>query len=219
MDTSSQTYFQTALCQVQLTNLAAANQVVFGTTADVFTTSNPGVTGSPSFLAKKDCSTAAVTRSVIVRIYYVANNNVAGDGIPTLKVVELGAGAFRSPAPVAEGVEAIQLEYGVDTNNDGAPDFYTPEPGNQAYSNGTATIWPAATAYPGAPTAWAQVTAVKIHLLARNTQPSVGFTDTRQYVLGSTAAPDNTFPAYGDGYKRHVYTTAVRLMNVAGRLE
>jgi type IV pilus assembly protein PilW len=222
MDTSARTYFQTTLCQTQLSTLAAASQFVISTDANVFQSSNPAVTGSPSYLAKKGCETTAapaVTRSVVVRIYYVANNNAVNDGIPTLKVVELGAGAFGTPAPVAEGIEAIQLEFGVDTNNDGAPDFWTPDPGNQAYSNGTATLWPAATAYPGAATAWKWVTAVKIHVLARNTLSSAGFTDTRQYVLGSSAFTDNTYGAYNDSYKRHVYSTAVRLMNVAGRLE
>jgi type IV pilus assembly protein PilW len=223
MDTGSRTYFQTTLCQSQLSTLSLANQFVVGTTNSVFTATNPAVLTAPTFLAQRDCATAAATRSLYVRIYYVANNDNAGDGIPTLKVVELGAGAFNAPVPIAEGIEAMQVEYGADTNSDGAPELYTPDPANQAYKFDPAdanTAWPAAT-YPagGAPAAWHEVTAVKVHVLARNTQPSAGFVDARTYVLGSAGASDNTYGPYNDAYKRHVYTSVIRLNNVAGRVE
>jgi type IV pilus assembly protein PilW len=222
MDTASRTYFQTTLCQAQLSALAPANQFVVGTTDSVFTATNPAVLAAPTFLAQRDCATAAGTRALYVRIYYVANNDNAGDGIPTLKVVELGAGAFNAPVPIAEGIETMQIEYGVDTNADGAPEIYTPDPANQAYKfNATDAnpVWPAATGYPGAPAAWHEVTALKVHFLARNTLTSGGFRDTRTYVLGSAATTDNTFGPFNDAYKRHAYTSVVRLVNVAGRLE
>lgn len=196
VDTTRNTYFQTTLCSNQLNNLGAASQILISRTASEFSTSNAAVTGSanpPAFLAKKDCATAADLRTYYTRIYFVADNNQASDGIPTLKVAELGAGSFTI-SPLVEGVEQLQLEYGLDTNNDGSPDSYTASPADAA--------------------AWRQVTAVKIHLLARNTLTSSGFTDTRSYVLGG-----NTFGPYNDSYKRHLYTSAVRLNNVAGRLE
>lgn len=222
MDTGARTYFQTTLCQSQLSTLAGTATMAIGTTASVFTTSNPNVLTAPTFLAKRDCATPAGTRSLLVRIYYVANDDNAGDGIPTLKVVELGAGAFSAPVPIAEGIEAIQVEYGVDTNNDGAPEIYTPDPANQGYKlNATDTnaVWPAATAYPGAAAAWHEVTTLKVHVLARNTQPSGGFNDARTYVLGSAGGTDDTYGPYNDAYKRHVYTSVIRLNNVAGRVE
>jgi type IV pilus assembly protein PilW len=223
MDTGSRTYFQTTLCQAQLSALAPANQFVVGTTNSVFTTTNPAVLTAPTFLAQRDCATAAGTRTLYVRIYYVANNDNAGDGIPTLKVVELGAGTFGGPVPIAEGIETMQIEYGVDTNADGAPELYTPDPANQAYKFNAADAnpaWPVATYPPaGAPAAWHDVTAVKVHILARNTLTSGGFSDTRSYVLGSAATTDNTFGPFNDAYKRHAYTSVVRLVNVAGRLE
>jgi type IV pilus assembly protein PilW len=114
-------------------------------------------------------------------------------------VAELGAGAF-SISPMVAGIEQLQLEYGLDTDGDGTPDTYTGAPANAA--------------------AWQQVTAVKIHVLARNVQTSGGFTDNRSYVLGlNSAGNDNVFGPYNDGYKRHAYSTVVRLDNVAGRLE
>lgn len=202
VDPARYTYFQTTLCPNQLSSLPPAAQFLVGTDLGQFTSNNPSVVGAanpPAFLAKKDCLTAASLRSFYVRIYFVANNNTAGDGIPTLKVAELGAGSF-SVAPLVAGIDQMQFEYGVDTNGDGAPDAYTASPANM--------------------TAWRQVTAVKVHLLARNTQASTGFTDDRTYILGAkTDGSDNTVGPFNDGYKRHVYTTVVRLNNVAGRME
>jgi type IV pilus assembly protein PilW len=214
-DVASAKYFQTSLCSTQLDALAAAGnykyQFVISTTANVFTASNPNLTVAPTFLTQKDCATPAVTRALHVHIYYVANNDVSGDGIPTLKMVSLGANSFGSPVAIAEGIEAMQLEYGLDngvggTAGDGIPDQWKADP-------------PAGIAGAAAQVAaWQQVTAVKVHLIARNTQTSPQFTDSRTYVLGSTASTDNTFGAYNDGYKRHVYSTVVRIANAAGRL-
>jgi type IV pilus assembly protein PilW len=222
MDISAHTYFQTSLCHLQRAVLPPASQFVIGTSPAVFTADNPAVPTVPTFLAQKDCATPALTRTFYVRIYYVANNSRPGDGVPTLKVLELGAGAFAGPSPVAEGVESIQLAYGVDLDTAGVPPVYTPDPANQAYrlnASDPAPVWPAGLAYPGAANAWHQVTTVQISVLARNVQASTGFIDTRLYVLGVAAAPDNTYGPYNDAYKRHVYTTLVRLLNVAGRRE
>ena len=201
-DTSANTYFQTTLCQTQLTFLTAATQFLIGTDSSQFISSNPAVTGPaapPTFLASKNCVTPAVRRTFIVRIYFVANRNQSGDGIPTLKVAELRSGQFTI-APLVAGIDQLQVEYGLDTNGDGAPDSYVANPATAA--------------------AWRQVTAVKVHALARNSTTSGGFTDTRTYVLGLKAdGTDNAFGPYSDAYKRHVYTTVTRLNNVAGRLE
>lgn len=209
-DVTTSKYFQTSLCTTQLDALAAAGhydyQFLIGTDANAFTTANANITTAPTFLTQKDCATAAVTRAVHVHIYYVANNDVAGDGIPTLKMVSLKANAFAAPVAIAEGIETMQLEWGLDTSGDGIPDSWKVDP--VAGMAGAAQV-----------TAWQQVTAVKVHLIARNTQASTGqFEDTRKYVLGSTTAADNTFGPYNDGYKRHVYSTVVRIANAAGRL-
>jgi type IV pilus assembly protein PilW len=58
------------------------------------------------------------------------------------------------------------------------------------------------------------VTSVRIHVLARSREPTRGFTDTKTYDLGGTA-----FGPFDDEFKRHVYTTTIRLPNVAGRRE
>jgi type IV pilus assembly protein PilW len=216
-DLATSKYFQTSLCTTQLDALAAAGhydyQFLIGTDANAFTTANANITTAPTYLTQRDCATAAVTRAVHVHIYYVANNDVAGDGIPTLKMVSLKANSFAAPVAIAEGIEAMQLEWGLDDGtggaaiNDGIPDNWKTDP---AYGIAAAA---------DQVTAWQRVTAVKVHLIARNTQASTGqFEDTRKYVLGSTTAKDNTFGPYNDGYKRHVYSTVVRIANAAGRL-
>lgn len=126
-----------------------------------------------------------------VHIYYIANNNVSGDGIPTLKRAELGAGAF-TVVPLVDGIENMQIEYGVDSNGDGVPNTYTSAPANTAD--------------------WRNVMAARIHLLARNTTSSQGYTDNRVYTLG-----DKEVSAPGDGYKRHVYSSTAQFVNPSWR--
>jgi type IV pilus assembly protein PilW len=133
---------------------------------------------------------AAIQR-YLVHIYFIANNNVSGDGVPTLKRAELGAGLFKI-VPLVDGIENMQIEYGLDNDNDGVPNAYTSAPANT--------------------TDWRNVMSARVHLLARNTTSTTGYTDSRTYTLGDTevAAP-------GDGYKRHVYSTTAQFVNPSWR--
>jgi type IV pilus assembly protein PilW len=150
-----------------------------------------------------DCATVNdVLRRLTQRTYYIAacNDCVANDGVPTLKRVEMIDGALRTMS-VAEGVENLQVEYGLDTNDDGRPDNFVTM-GSGAI-NGVA------------PNVWQNVVAVRVHLLTRSTQPTPGFSDTRTYRLG----PDVAVATPGDGNKRTLMTTTARLNNVGGRRE
>lgn len=157
---------------------------------------------------KTNCTTIADLRQYRTHIYFVANNSVGSDGIPTLKRAELGAGAF-TVVPLVEGVDNLQLEYGIDTDNNGTPNAYTANPGSYGSCSGTACV-----------THWRNVMAVKINLLARNTERTAGYADSKTYTLGLQAdGTANTFGPYNDAYKRHAYAAAVRLGNPAGRRE
>src|SRR5207302_92742 len=85
-------------------------------------------------LHQKDCVTAALVYQFRTHIYFVANNDKPGDGIPTLKRAELGVnaggGAAFNVVPLVEGVENLQLEYGLDTAvpTTGSPAVYTADP-------------------------------------------------------------------------------------------
>lgn len=144
-----------------------------------------------------DCATAAARQRYLVHIYYIANNNESGDGIPTLKRAELGAGAFTI-VPLVDGIENMQVEYGIDNDNNGAPDTYTPAPADTA--------------------AWRNVMAARVHLLARNSTASPGYTDNRSYTLGRDASgADKVSGPFGDGFKRHAYSTTAQMINPSWR--
>jgi type IV pilus assembly protein PilW len=148
----------------------------------------------------KNCATTQPDkRQFIVRVYFIANNDAAGDGIPTLKRAELAGSSF-SIASVAPGIENLQLEYGIDTNADGAPDTMSADPSSVAN--------------------WSNVVSVKVNLLARAASPSLGYTDPKTYTLGMKAdgTTANTVTP-GGSYKRRVFQSEVRLYNPAGRRE
>jgi type IV pilus assembly protein PilW len=138
-------------------------------------------------------------RRFVQRTYFVAgcNDCTAGDGIPTLKRVELVNGQLRTTS-LAEGVENLRVEYGVDTDGDGRP--------NQFVLAGAITGV--------APLVWQNVVAARFHLLVRNTQPTPDYTDPRTYVLGPALSV-----APADQFKRSLMTTTARLVNVGGRRE
>ena len=59
----------------------------------------------------------------------------------------------------------------------------------------------------------AHIVGIRISLLARATQESTGYTNSKKYVVGSQLVD----PSPDDGFKRNVYTKTVRLHNVSGR--
>jgi type IV pilus assembly protein PilW len=166
---------------------------------------------------KRDCSatagsgTLATIRKFETHIYFVANNDRAGDGIPTLKRAEIGmsGGALDvTIVPLVEGIDNLQAEYGIDSNGDGTPDLYSADPGSV---NGCVTA-------ACVPANWRNVVAIQLNVLARNTEPTLGFVDKKSYVLGNlaTGAP-NVVAAAGDSFKRHVFQAMVNLPNPSGR--
>jgi type IV pilus assembly protein PilW len=170
-----------------------------------------GANASSFTLLKKDGTTAADRRAFVERIYFVSPCNVfaatetnctadadGGKPIPTLKRLELsvsgGATAFVL-TPLVEGVENMQLDYGVDTEGVGGPSYpFVQSP--------TVAQWP-------------DVVAVNVSLLVRNPAETVGYEDEKTYNLGlaGSAGP------FSDQYKRHVYSSGVRVVNVSARKE
>jgi type IV pilus assembly protein PilW len=159
-------------------------------------------------LHQKDCATAALLYQFRTHIYFIANDDKPGDAIPTLKRAELGPGAFNV-VPLVEGVENLQLEYGLDTSvpTTGTPAVYTADPNSY---NGCAPA--TCVSY------WRNAVAVKINVLTRNLTVTPGYTDTKTYTLGLTAAgAANVVGPFNDGYKRHGYSSVARLYNPADR--
>ena len=160
-------------------------------------------------LTKRNCTTVAATRRYVLRIYYVANNDVAGDGIPTLKFTELRAGGF-SATSLVQGVENLQLEYGLDTDANGDANVYTANP--DLYLACTAATNPTCVGH------WASVVSAKIFMLSRNVESVGGYNDTNKYILGRKAdGTANELSSLPAGYKRKVFQEVVRLQNASGR--
>jgi len=126
-----------------------------------------------------------IARAVVVDtvIYYVANNPA---GIPSLYRQQGSA----TPEEIVEGVERMQITYGVDTNLDFWVDSY--QTANQV---NTAVLWD-------------RVVSINIALLVRSLEPYGADLDTRTYdLLGNTVGPFN------DRYQRLTFTTAATLRN------
>jgi type IV pilus assembly protein PilW len=152
----------------------------------------------------------APIRQYFVRIFYIAtcnNCSGSGDGIPTLKMVELMPGTSACSADpaaacgsmtvssIAEGIQNMQFEYGIDSDADGIPNSYSTAP---------------------ATADWQNVIAVKIYLLARNTEITGDYKDTKTYSLASDGSTLTGSP-FNDQYKRHVYAATVRAVNIGNR--
>ncbi len=163
-----------------------------------------GLQGTATFnLTKKDCSTAADKRQYYVNIYYVSADNGAGSTTPTLNRLEFTGSAWTK-SPLVEGIEQFNVQYGLDTDGDGAPDVYVDNPND--YPSGCSAACRA--------TNWFNVVTVKLYVLARNLDSTPGYTDTKSYQLGGLAYT----PATADQkYRRHVYTALVRVSNPANR--
>lgn len=160
-------------------------------------------------LRNKDLAFLAPIRKYHVHIYFVAPCSVpAGGGsvctgpnddngrpIPTLKRLELAANGTMNVIPLVEGIENLQIDYGIDADKDSVPD----------------------TGYVAAPAAfadWANVVSVRINVLSRQVEPSASYTDDKTYDMGvaGTVSP-------GGAYKRHVYNAVIRIVNPASRRE
>ena len=156
--------------------------------------------GADTADAGNDVTGAAVrTAELVARAYYIGTSGTGGtcpaDGqVPSLYRQIVVDGSQRSEE-VARGVDNLQVQYGVDTDNDGAIDQYL-----NAYDTGLRTT-----------DEWNQVIAARVWLLLRAECPETGYTNDNTYVMGDV----NYTPAdtAGRGYRRQLYTATVYLRN------
>jgi type IV pilus assembly protein PilW len=205
-------YLQASTC-TSSTELGASgmtNHFILDTDSTKFT--------AATAMHQKNCLTsppgwAARIHQYRTHIYFIANDDKSGDGIPTLKRLELGASGFTI-VPLVEGIENWHIEYGIDIPSgtpaqlSGTPAVYTPDPDNYSSCSGVACM-----------NYWRNIVAAKIYVLARNTLTSGNYSTTKTYNMGLLAdgTTVNTVGPFTDAYKRHVYESTVRLNNVAGR--
>jgi len=212
-DIAGNLYFQSSLCGTQKPSSFDLSTSGFGN------------------MFMKDCTTPSPKRKFVADIYYVRDYaETVGDGVPTLarSRFDLAAGvlAQQPPVPLMEGVEGFRVEFGLDTigktsaavnyaaaiNWADATDRMTPS--NRGDGSPDGSFVHCSVAAPCTADQLVNVVAVKLYVLARSTEVSPGHTDTRTYNLGST-----TLGPFNDHYKRHAFSTTVRLTNVTGRRE
>lgn len=199
-------------------NSRVANLMFGNPASDVPADSADGVTANlKKYPGKASSTTMAETRKYRVHVYFIAPCSLGSgaggvctsgdDSVPTLKRLELGTDGTNTSmniVPLVEGVEYMKFEYGIDNSpstvnpltgleGDGTPDVYVTEP--------TAAQLPL-------------VVSIQAHLLARSPDATSGYSDEKVYTLAGVSVP-----ASHDEFKRHVFTTEVRSMNLGGRRE
>ena len=174
-----------------------------GLSAGAFTTRlaiGSSGTNVATFNLTKKSGALGTIRKVITHIYFVSTCSVVSgstcqDTIPTLKRVELGQGT--ATVSLAEGIENLQIDYGLDADADGAPDG--------ADIDGTTLT----------KDTWPDVMTARIYVLARATEKSPGFDDDKKYVMGTHG---EVTPALADkAFKRHLFVQSVRVINPSAR--
>lgn len=156
-------------------------------------------------LRLKDCTTLAPRRQMVANFYYVSTN---GSGVPRLMRKSFKNGAYAPAEALIEGIEAFRVEYGVDDLGSNGLPISATNPGD-----GNADSYVSCSPSCNLATL-ANVVAVKVHVLARNLEPTAGYKDEKSYQLGPLA-----IAAANDAYKRHVFSTTVRLVNPSSRRE
>ncbi len=147
------------------------------------------------------------THRLIVHGYYVSAHSsldTPGNDVPSLRVKILVGGA-RGPRIVDQevlpGVEDLQVQFGIDTDDVGAVDRGSIDryvnPGDPILDPLSGAFNPDAT-----------ILTVRIWLRLRAERPENGFTDTMSYVYA-----DQDVPAPNDGFRRTVISTTIYLRN------
>ncbi|MCW8195243.1 prepilin-type N-terminal cleavage/methylation domain-containing protein [Proteobacteria bacterium 005FR1] len=121
------------------------------------------------------------------QIFYLRNfSRTAGDGIPTLCIEKLVGNAMATECLV-EGIEDMQIEVGVDTNDDSVPDFFDPAPTSAEIQ---------------------EAVVLRIYLLVRSVDDISNYTNDKTYTLGG-----KKIAAKNDGFMRRVFSTTIQMRN------
>lgn len=121
-------------------------------------------------------------------IYYVRTYCRTGDGIPSLVRRYVRSGVATTEC-IAQGIESMQIEYGLDMDEDGRPNRYV-----HGLTDADAE----------------RLAAVRVHLLARATRADSQYTNDKVYTFGNYTLDKS---AATDQFYRRVYTTTIQTRN------
>jgi len=124
------------------------------------------------------------------RIYYIRQfANAPGDNIPTLcRKVLRAAGPSMTTECLATGIENLQIEYGIDTTENGQPNVWLSNPSLTQVQD---------------------VVTARVFLIARTTDLDTRYVNNKTYSISN--APD-LVP--NDGFHRRVFSTSVSIQNI-----
>lgn len=132
------------------------------------------------------------TDSLIYNSFLVKVNdekNTVGDKIPLLYC----QGSLGPSVAVVQNIENMQVNYGVDTNNDKVADRYL-----TATQINTESLWN-------------NIISIQVALLVRSRDPFYNSAKAETFTL-----LDKTLPTFNDRYRRAVYKATIRLRNLEG---
>lgn len=138
----------------------------------------------------------------ITRVYYIANTNNpdgTGNAIPTLCREYLPSATVASQVTVeciAEGIERLQIYFGIDTIESDGSDTYDSVPNTYVEDPTTAQLSNAVTAH--------------VQMVVRSLVVDSQYTNNKVYTF---AAGGGTISGNGDRYYRRMYNTTVAMNN------
>jgi type IV pilus assembly protein PilW len=139
------------------------------------------------------------THDLLVNSYYVATNSALIPGAPTLRrksLQSVGGAPAIVDQEIAPGVENMQLQFGVDVDEDNTVDRYV--------NPGDAILDPADAAFiPGS-----RVITARIWLLVRGLTPETGIRDNVNYAPGDVALGN-----FNDNFRRIQVSKTILLRN------
>lgn len=139
------------------------------------------------------------THNLLINTYYVAASSNLIPGVPTLRrkmLTTIGGVPTIVDQEVAPGVENLQLQFGLDVNQDNTVDRYV-NPGDDVLNPLAAGFIPGAT-----------VMTVRIWLIVRGVSPEGGIRDPRDYEPG-----DIDLGIYNDAFRRMQVSKTILLRN------
>ncbi len=139
------------------------------------------------------------THDLLVNSYYVAANSTLIPGVPALRrktLVQLGGAPAITDQEVAPGVVNMQLQFGVDVDDDNTVDRYV-NPGDAILTPGAAGFIPGS-----------RVITARIWLVVRGITIETGIQDNVNYAPGDIA-----LGTYNDSFRRMQVSKTILLRN------
>lgn len=164
--------------------------------AELFADGNVPAAFSPLIAATATTPASSATHNLLVSSYYVSPTSELINGVPTLRRQRLAAGPTIIDEEVAPGVENLQIQLGIDVDQDNTVDRYV-NPGDAIYN-------PTAVGFiPGA-----RVITARIWMVVRGVSFEAGVSDGRDYEPG-----DVDLGVQNDNFRRMQVSKTILLRN------